>query len=261
MKSKSFFRQIQIAAVIALVFSVIILAVGFLLDDENVTVMSLHDFQGATAVVYTSEGQSTSADCPIYSLGDGKYIALFDASCSIKNDGQGSKIVFTRKDDACEIACRAKKETRPVESAHDNGKTYEFFGGEISFYPFEQGWISVIFLMNSADNAEYERVRFGSIEMSAKEYHDAYPNEADEFVWDAENEVYVDEMGQRHETRFGAAFEAPVLFRTHEKDAYVSFYLTDADYLCMMKDRIFGLQAADGGRMNALFWEKEQNTD
>ena len=54
MKSKSFFRQIQIAAVIALVFSVIILAVGFLLDDENVTVLSLHDFRVVFGETHTN---------------------------------------------------------------------------------------------------------------------------------------------------------------------------------------------------------------
>ncbi len=258
MKSNGFFRQILIAVLIVALFSVGLFVVLFLNKDMPVNILSAHDFDGATAVVYTSEGDSTGANCPVYSLGDKKYLALFNASCDLAHDDPRQKVKITRNGDECEIVHRMKKETRPVEKAQPDGKKYEFFGGEISFYPFGQGWISAVFLMNHAGEAEYECVRFGNLELTAKEYHDAYPEETDGLLWDEKNEVYVDKMGGEYKTRHAAAYEVPVVLWTQDKDAYVSFYLTDADYSCVMENKVFELMDIEGGKMSALFWETEK---
>lgn len=257
MKSNCFVRQILIAVLVIVLFSIGLFGVLFVTNDAPVTVLSVHDVNGATAVVFRSESKKTSADCPLYSVGKNTYLALFDASCSLSG-GVMRETELARSGGECEIAVRGKKETRPVEKARMDGKQYEFFGGEISFYPFEKGWMSVVFLMNHAGSAAYERVQFGTIEMTAKQYREAYPKQADGLHWDEENEAYTDEKtGSVYKTRTAPAFEIPVLYRTQDEDAYICFYLTDADYLCMMEDMGFTLPDVEGGHMSAVFWEKE----
>ncbi len=258
MKSNCFLRQLLIAVLIVALFAIGLLAVLFLTKDAPITVLSAHDFGRATAVIYTSKGGSTGANCPVYSLESGKYLALFDDSCDLAHDGRRREVKINRSGDECEITHRGKKETLPVEKAQSDGTKYEFFGGEISFYPFGQGWISVVCLTNQADGAAYECVRFGTIEMTAKEYRDAYPEETAGLVWDEKNEVYVDEIGGEYKTRQAAAYEVPVVSWSENKDAYVSFYLTGADYSCMMENKVFELMDTENGRMNALFWEAEK---
>ncbi len=256
MKANCFLRQITIAVLIVALFSIGLFLVMLLRKDAPVSVLSIHDFKGTTAVVYTSEGKSTGANGAVYSLGDQKYLALWDDSVNIALDGSSREVQIARNGDTGEITNDRKKETRPLEKMAENEENYEFFGGEISFYPFEQGWISVIVLMNHADNAGYECVRFGNVQMTAKEYHDAFADEGS-LVWDAEKEVYLDEFGQAYETRSGYESEVPVLYRTQEKNGYVSFYLTDKQYESLMEEKIFALRDAEGGEMNVLFWEKE----
>ncbi|MBE5792144.1 MAG: hypothetical protein E7322_08345 [Clostridiales bacterium] len=255
MKSNCFLRQIMIAVLIVALFAIGLFAVLFLTKDAPIIVLSAHDFGGATAVVYSSEGDSTGANCPVYSLESGKYLALFDGSCDLAHDGLRREVKINRSGDECEIIHRGKKESRPVEKALSDETKYEFFGGEISFYPFEEEWISVIRLMNSAEHEKFECVRFGNIEMTAQEYRNAYPEEADGLRWDEESGVYVDEVGEIHKIRYGFAYEIPVLDWTKEKDAYVSFYLTDADYTSLMESKVFELLDSKGGSINALFWE------
>ena len=255
MKSNCFLRQILIAALIVTLFAIGLFIVLFFTGDASVSVVSLHDFDGATAAVYTHKGNAAGADCPLYSLENGKYLALFDASCSLDAGGLRGEIKLARSENECEILGQGKKDMRPVQKVQSDGKKFEFFGGEISFYPFEEGWISVIRLMNSAEHAKFECVRFGNIEMTAQEYRNAYPEEADGLRWDEENGVYVDEVGEIHKIRYGFAFEIPALDWTQEKDAYVSFYLTDADYTSLMENKVFELLDREGGRINALFWE------
>lgn len=256
MKSNCFLRQITIAVLIVAFFSIGLFTVLFLTKDAPVSVLSAHDIDGTAVVVYSSEGRSTGADAPVYSLGDKKYLALFDVSCGLAHDGQNSEFRIARNGDELEITGGGKKETRPLEKMPENRENYEFFGGEISFYPFEQGWISVIVLINQADNAGYECVRFGNVQMTAKEYHDAFADDGS-LVWDAEKEVYLDEFGQTYETRSGYESEVPVLYRTQENNGYVSFYLTDKQYESLMSEKVFALRDAEGGEMNVLFWEKE----
>ncbi|MBR3928945.1 MAG: hypothetical protein IKJ65_08100 [Clostridia bacterium] len=257
MKSNCVLRQILIAVLIVALFAIGLFGVLFIIKDAPITVLSAYDINGATAVVFRSESKKTGADCPLYSLGENTYLALFDASCSLSGGVMG-EMDIARNGDECEIAGQGEKETRPVEKAQTDGKQYEFFGGEISFYPFEKGWISVISLMNHAGDAAYERVQFGTIEMTAKQYREAYPKQADGLHWDEENEAYIDEKtGSVYKTRTAPAFEIPVLYRTQGEDAYVCFYLTDADYLCMMEDMGFALPDVEGGHMSAMFWKKE----
>ena len=258
MKSNCFLRQILIAVLIIALFSIGLFGVLFLVQKPPAEVLSVHDFGGVTAVLFRSESKKTGADCPLYSLGDHTYLALFDASCTLSSGGFMAGTQIERFENGCRVSYRGKSETRPLEMAQTDGKEYEFFGGEISFYPLEKGWISVVFLMNQAGSAAYDRVQFGTIEMTAKEYREAYPKQADGLNWDEENEAYIDEeTGSVYKTRTAPAFEIPVLYRTQDKDAFVCFYLTDADYLCMMEDMGFALPAVEGGHMGARFWEKE----
>lgn len=256
MKKNRLAKQIMIGALIIVLFAVGIFTVSLFWSDASVTVLAVKDADGATAAVYTAGGSSTGADCPVYSLGDQKYLALFYETCSLAHEGRRNEAVLIRRGNEGEIEVGGIKGTRPVEKAQTDGKEYEFFGGEISFYPFENGWISAIFLMNHAGNAAYECVRFGNIEMTAKEYHDAF-GEAGGYGWDAENEVYTDEMGQTYKTRSAHAHEVPALYRTQETDGYVSFYLTAEQYESLMEEKVFELRDAEQGYMNALFWEKE----
>ena len=256
MKPHFVLRQILIAALIIALFSVGILVVSFMMKDAKPDILSAYAFEGGTAVVYTSDGRSTGANCPVYALGDKKYLALFDPFCELMHDGLRKSVIITRNGDACETVSSGKKETRPLEMLPTDGMEYEFFGGGISLYPFDKGWISTVFLMNQAGGPVHESVRFGNAEMSAKEYREAF-SDAPSLVWDETNEVYLDEWGQAYETMSTYESEVRVLYSADEKDAYVSFYLTDQQYESLMKDRIFELCDADGGRMSALFWIKE----
>ena len=256
MKPHFVLRQILIAALIIALFSIGICVVSFMMKDAKPNILSAHDFAGATALVYTSDGRSTGANCPVYALGDKKYLALFDSYCELVHEGRKKSVIITRNENACEIVSREKKETQPVEMLPADGTEYEFFGGEISFYPFDKGWISTVFLMNQAGGPVYESVRFGNAEMSAKEYRETF-SDAGSLLWDEANEVYQDEWGQAYETMSTYESEVRVLYSADEKDAYVSFYLTDQQYERLMKDRIFELCDADGGMMSALFWIKE----
>lgn len=257
MKSHCFFRQILISVLIVMLFSIGLIAVLFLIKDAPAEALSAYGADGLTAFVFRSESEKTSADCPLYSLGDHTYLALFDGSCRL-SCGVMEEIRIVQSGGECEIIYRAKKETLPIENAERNQETYEFFGGEISFYPCGNGWVCAILLMNQAADAAYERIWFGTIEMTAKEYREAYPKDPDGLFWDAENEVYTDEeTGNVYQTRTAHAFETPVLCRKDNKDAYVCFYLSSADYACIMQDKGFTLPDTNGGHMSAIFWEKE----
>lgn len=256
MKSQWLKRQILIAVLIIALFSIGMVSVLFVLKDSKAEVLNAYDFEGMTAVIYSPDRKSTGADCPVYSMGNDTYLALFDGACRLSEGGLFGETAFIRNGSKCEIK-GADIKTCPVESAPEDKETYEFFGGEISFYSLENGKVAVIFLMNHAGGAAYERVEFGKMDMTSKEYHDARGGLEDGMTWNEDKKVYVNEFGEEFDRRTAPEYEIPVLRRAANEDAYVSFYLTDAQYEAIMQEKIFALRGAEGGVMSALFWEKE----